>query len=202
MSEEVLEKVNKLKEADKIAFNLEQVEDKKLALRQLGQVLNEAGLVQVGAAEAEIITVYQQNVEQRLQDYLKSTHEEADKLVLNEAVLAHYQKADSEDAELVQSYKENLITYSLIVLTFANEVNALRASKNGSEYREAFERLDRHRTNVHDACLFDIKVINQMALQDGVGQFVVTELTKPNRTDYGAAIVKLCYRGMVAQLKD
>ena len=79
-------------------------------------------------------------------------------------------------------------------------MNALREVKKGEEYREAFKRIDQHRSHVHDACLDDIKLISRLASQVGRTNFVKTRLAVPNRTDYGAAIVKLCYCQMMEEL--
>ena len=202
MVDDALEKVAKLKVADKIMFNLATSSNKEEQISTVGKLLEEIGLLNSISDRKETVSIYQQNVSQRLQAYLKETQQEEVNLVFNESVLAHYARADQDDAEIVRALYQDFHSYGLIVLSFVNEVNALRAVKKGEEYRLAFGRIDRKRTQIHNDCLADIKLIERLADYDGIGPFVETKINQPNRTDYGAAIVKLCYRKMIVNIKN
>ena len=202
MVDDALEKVAKLKVADKIMFNLPANSNREEQISTVGKLLEEIGLLNSISGRKEIVSIYQHNVSQRLEAYLKQTQQEEANLVFNESVLAHYASADQDDAEIVRALYQDFHSYSLIVLSFAKEVNALRAIKKGEEYRLAFGRIDRKRTQIHNDCLADIKLIERLADQDGIGPFVETKSNQPNRTDYWASIVKLCFQEMASELDN
>lgn len=63
------------------------------------------------------------------------------------------------------------------------------------------QHLDQTRTNIHNACLSDIKIINRMAESDGLPAFADTKNRNLTRTDIGQAIVKLGCEETIANLQ-
>lgn len=197
-----LERVEKLKRVDEIIFNLkpELPQDKEFSV--VGEILIELGMI-TDNNKQEIIHAYKTDIGQRLQRYLESTKEEENKVILHEDVLQYYEalgKGDLEIAEIVQACRQDFIKYSCIVLSFDNQINALRETKQNDEYREAAKFIDHKRTEVHNNCLANLRIINRISKLERKNPFIETSIVSPTRTDYGAAVVKLCYNKMINTL--
>ena len=196
-----LEKVEKLQASDEIMFNLATKADKKVAILEVGKLLKEIGLLEADTNQEKIITTYQRSIQGRLQNYLHTNHKEKDEIVLNEEILSYYKNLDDEElAEIAQTGRKDFIKYSCIVLTFVEQINALKISEQGEAYRIAVNKLDHQRTQVHNSCLDDIKIIDRLTKIDKLQPFVSKSITDPNRTDYAAAIIKLCYYKVIEEM--
>ncbi|AZA21941.1 DUF3232 domain-containing protein [Lactobacillus helveticus] len=77
----------------------------------------------------------------------------------------------------------NFKKYALIVLRFDDQIAAWRSEKSGTDYRN--QHLDQTRTNIHNICLNDIKILNRMAENDGLPAFADTKDRKLTRIDIG-----------------
>ena len=204
MSLSSLEKVEKLKKIDEIIFDLKPdlLQDK--AFSEIGKIMIELAMIKNNNKE-EIVQAYNRDVSYRLHQYLKNNKQEKNEVILCESTLRHYEKLKREDpevAELAQTCRQDFIKYSCIVLSFNNQINALRKTKKGEQYREAAKRIDNKRTEVHNSCLADLKIINRISKMENLKPFIETNLVKPTRTDYGAAIIKLCYNRMISTLNS
>lgn len=196
-----LEKVEKLQASDEIMFNLATKADKKVAILEVGKLLKEIGLLEDDSNQEKIITTYQKSSQSRLQNYLHTNHKEKDEILLNEEILSYYENLDDKElAEIAQTGRKDFIKYSCIVLTFVEQINALKMSEQGEAYRIAVNKIDHKRTQVHDSCLNDIKIIDRLSRMDKLQPFISKSIANPNRTDYAAAIIKLCYRKMITEL--
>lgn len=204
MSLSSLEKVEKLKKIDEIIFDLKPdlLQDK--AFSEIGKIMIELAMIKNNNKE-EIVQAYKRDVSYRLHQYLKNNKQEKNEVILCESTLKHYEKLEREDpevAELAQTCRQDFIKYNCIVLSFNNQINALRKTKKGEQYREATKRIDNKRTEVHNSCLADLKIINRISKMEDLRPFIETSLVKPTRTDYGAAIIKLCYNRTISALNS
>lgn len=198
-----LEKVEKLEASDEIIFNLATLADKEKAILEVGELFKEIGLLEDGASHKEIIAAYQESIQRRLQNYLQTQRKEKEEVVLNEAILSFYENLgdkDSEKTQLARTCRQNFIKYSCIVLSFSEQMNALRMSKKNDDYQTEAKIIDHQRTQVHNNCLDDIKIIDRLTKIDKLQAFVSKSITAPNRTDYAAAIIKLCYRKVIEEM--
>ena len=100
---------------------------------------------------------------------------------------------DPDNNELViVPAREHFKEYALIVLRFNDQLAAWRNEMDGQDYRVLAENLDQHRTNIHNFCLSDIKILNRLAEKKQQVPFAASSKANPDRTDYGQAIVKYC----------
>ena len=198
-----LEKVEKLQASDEIMFNLTTLADKEKAILEVGKLFNEIGLLEDGPSQEKILASYQQSIQRRLQNYLRTQRKEKDEVVLNETILSFYENLGDKDPEKTQlgrTCRQDFIKYSCIVLSFSEQMNALRMSKKNDDYQTEAKRINHQRTQVHNSCLDDIKIIDRFTKIDKLQPFVSKSITVPNRTDYAAAIIKLCYRKVIEEM--
>ncbi|CCI87382.1 DUF3232 domain-containing protein [Lactobacillus gigeriorum] len=73
-----------------------------------------------------------------------------------------------------------------------DQLTAWRNEMDGQNYRILAQNLDHERSNIHDFCLMDIKLLDRLADINKQESFVMSQKTNPDRTDFGQAIVKAC----------
>ncbi|WP_172987362.1 DUF3232 domain-containing protein [Lactobacillus helveticus] len=86
---------------------------------------------------------------------------------------------------LARECQTNFKKYALIVLHFDDQIATWQNEKSGADYRDAVQHLDQTRTNIHNICLNDIKILNRMAENDGLPAFADTKDRKLTRIDIG-----------------
>ena len=179
-----VQEIEKLKKVDEIMFNLQNSTDPQKALLQAGEFLKGLKLIDD-----------QTNIEGIIQTYTDNLHKQLAKIIQRKAVsynwttLEYLRKyADEDGIQVEEHFKE----YALIVLRFNDQLTAWRNEMDGQNYRILAQNLDHERSNIHDFCLMDIKLLDRLANINKQESFVMSQKTNPDRTDFGQAIVKAC----------
>ncbi len=179
-----VQEIEKLKKVDEIMFNLQNSTDPQKALLQAGEFLKGLNLIDD-----------QTNIEGIIQTYTDNLHKQLAKIIQRKAVsfnwttLEYLRKyADEDGIQVEEHFKE----YALIVLRFNDQLTAWRNEMDGQNYRILAQNLDHERSNIHDFCLMDIKLLDRLADINKQESFVTSQKTNPDRTDFGQAIVKAC----------
>lgn len=179
-----VQEIEKLKKVDEIMFNLQNSTDPQKALLQAGEFLKGLNLIDD-----------QTNIEGIIQTYTDNLHKQLAKIIQRKAVsfnwttLEYLRKyADEDGIQVEEHFKE----YALIVLRFNDQLTAWRNEMDGQNYRILAQNLDHERSNIHDFCLMDIKLLDRLANINKQESFVMSQKTNPDRTGFGQAIVKAC----------
>ena len=181
------QEIEKLKKVDEIMFNLQDSVDPLKKLLQAGKLLKELKLIDNPTDTDEIIQAYTQNVYEQLNKIIERKN-----VSFNQATLDYLQKDPDNNEPVIVPAREYFKEYALIVLRFNDQLAAWRNEMDGQDYRVLAENLDQHRTNIHNFCLSDIKILNRLAEKKQQVPFAVSSKENPDRTDYGQAIVKYC----------
>ena len=181
------QEIEKLKKVDEIMFNLQDSVDPLKKLLQAGKLLKELKLIDNPTDTDEIIQAYTQNVYEQLNKIIERKN-----VSFNQATLDYLQKDPDNNEPVIVPAREYFKEYALIVLRFNDQLAAWRNEMDGQDYRVLAENLDRHRTNIHNFCLSDIKIMNRLAEKKQQVPFAASSKANPDRTDYGQAIVKYC----------
>ena len=181
------QEIEKLKKVDEIMFNLQDSVDPLKKLLQAGKLLKELKLIDNPTDTDEIIQAYTQNVYEQLNKIIERKN-----VSFNQATLDYLQKDPDNNEPVIVPAREHFKEYALIVLRFNDQLAAWRNEMDGQDYRVLAENLDQHRTNIHNFCLSDIKILNRLAEKKQQVPFAVSSKENPDRTDYGQAIVKYC----------
>lgn len=181
------QEIEKLKKFDEIMFNLQDSVDPLKKLLQAGKLLKELKLIDNPTDTDEIIQAYTQNVYEQLNKIIERKN-----VSFNQATLDYLQKDPDNNELVIVPAREHFKEYALIVLRFNDQLAAWRNEMDGQDYRVLAENLDQHRTNIHNFCLSDIKILNRLAEKKQQVPFAVSSKENPDRTDYGQAIVKYC----------
>lgn len=183
-----VQEIEKLKKVDEIMFNLQNSTDPQKALLQAGEFLKGLNLIDD-----------QTNIEGIIQTYTDNLHKQLAKIIQRKAVsfnwttLEYLRKyADEDGIQVEEHFKEYFKEYALIVLRFNDQLTAWRNEMDGHNYRILAQNLDHERSNIHDFCLMDIKLLDRLANINKQESFVMSQKTNPDRTDFGQAIVKAC----------
>ena len=181
------QEIEKLKKVDEIMFNLQDSVDPLKKLLQAGKLLKELKLIDNPTDTDEIIQAYTQNMYEQLNKIIERKN-----VSFNQATLDYLQKDPDNNESVIVPAREHFKEYALIVLRFNDQLAAWRNEMDGQDYRVLAENLDQHRTNIHNFCLSDIKILNRLAEKKQQVPFAVSSKENPDRTDYGQAIVKYC----------
>ena len=181
------QEIEKLKKVDEIMFNLQDSVDPLKKLLQAGKLLKELKLIDNPTDTDEIIQAYTQNVYEQLNKIIERKN-----VSFNQATLDYLQKDPDNNELVIVPAREHFKEYALIVLRFNDQLAAWRNEMDGQDYRVLAENLDQHRTNIHNFCLSDIKILNRLAEEKQQVPFAASSKANPDRTDYGQAIVKYC----------
>lgn len=181
------QEIEKLKKVDEIMFNLQDSVDPLKKLLQAGKLLKELKLIDNPTDTDEIIQAYTQNVYEQLNKIIERKN-----VSFNQATLDYLQKDPDNNELVIVPAREHFKEYALIVLRFNDQLSAWRNEMDGQDYRVLAENLDQHRTNIHNLCLSDIKILNRLAEKKQQVPFAASSKANPDRTDYGQAIVKYC----------
>lgn len=181
------QEIEKLKKVDEIMFNLQDSVDPLKKLLQAGKLLKELKLIDNPTDTDEIIQAYTQNVYEQLNKIIERKN-----VSFNQATLDYLQKDPDNNEPVIVPAREHFKEYALIVLRFNDQLAAWRNEMDGQDYRVLAENLDQHRTNMHNFCLSDIKILNRLAEKKQQVPFAASSKANPDRTDYGQAIVKYC----------
>ncbi|PEH06125.1 DUF3232 domain-containing protein [Lactobacillus sp. UMNPBX4] len=181
------QEIEKLKKVDEIMFNLQDSVDPLKKLLQAGKLLKELKLIDNPTDTDEIIQAYTQNVYEQLNKIIERKN-----VSFNQATLDYLQKDPDNNELVIVPAREHFKEYALIVLRFNDQLAAWRNEMDGQDYRVLAENLDQHRTNIHNFCLSDIKILNRLAEKKQQVPFAASSKANPDRTDYGQAIVKYC----------
>lgn len=181
------QEIEKLKKVDEIMFNLQDSVDPLKKLLQAGKLLKELKLIDNPTDTDEIIQAYTQNVYEQLNKIIERKN-----VSFNQATLDYLQKDPDNNELVIVPAREHFKEYALIVLRFNDQLAAWRNEMDDQDYRVLAENLDQHRTNIHNFCLSDIKILNRLAEKKQQVPFAASSKANPDRTDYGQAIVKYC----------
>ena len=181
------QEIEKLKKVDEIMFNLQDSVDPLKKLLQAGKLLKELKLIDNPTDTDEIIQAYTQNMYEQLNKIIERKN-----VSFNQATLDYLQKDPDNNEPVIVPAREHFKEYALIVLRFNDQLAAWRNEMDGQDYRVLAENLDQHRTNIHNFCLSDIKILNRLAEKKQQVPFAASSKANPDRTDYGQAIVKYC----------
>ena len=181
------QEIEKLKKVDEIMFNLQDSVDPLKKLLQAGKLLKELKLIDNPTDTDEIIQAYTQNVYEQLNKIIERKN-----VSFNQATLDYLQKDPDNNELVIVPAREHFKEYAIIVLRFNDQLAAWRNEMDGQDYRVLAENLDQHRTNIHNFCLSDIKILNRLAEKKQQVPFAASSKANPDRTDYGQAIVKYC----------
>ena len=181
------QEIEKLKKVDEIMFNLQDSVDPLKKLLQAGKLLKELKLIDNPTDTDEIIQAYTQNVYEQLNKIIERKN-----VSFNQATLDYLQKDPDNNEPVIVPAREHFKEYALIVLRFNDQLAAWRNEMDGQDYRVLAENLDQHRTNIHNFCLSDIKILNRLAEKKQQVPFAASSKANPDRTDYGQAIIKYC----------
>ena len=181
------QEIEKLKKVDEIMFNLQDSVDPLKKLLQAGKLLKELKLIDNPTDTDEIIQAYTQNVYEQLNKIIERKN-----VSFNQATLDYLQKDPDNNEPVIVPAREHFKEYALIVLRFNDQLADWRNEMDGQDYRVLAENLDQHRTNIHNFCLSDIKILNRLAEKKQQVPFAASSKANPDRTDYGQAIVKYC----------
>ncbi|WP_191335327.1 DUF3232 domain-containing protein [Lactobacillus gallinarum] len=181
------QEIEKLKKVDEIMFNLQDSVDPLKKLLQAGKLLKELKLIDNPTDTDEIIQAYTQNMYEQLNKIIERKN-----VSFNQATLDYLQKDPDNNELVIVPAREHFKEYALIVLRFNDQLAAWRNEMDGQDYRVLAENLDQHRTNIHNFCLSDIKILNRLAEKKQQVPFAASSKANPDRTDYGQAIVKYC----------
>lgn len=152
------QEIKKLKKVDEIMFNLQDSRDSQKKLLQAGELLKKLNLIDDQTDTDEIIQAYTRNVHEQLDKIIKR-----ETVSFNQATLKYLQKDPNDNELVITPAKEHFKEYALIVLRFNDQLIAWRNEMDGQDYRILAENLDHHRTNIHNFCLSDIKILNRLA---------------------------------------
>lgn len=178
------QEINKLKQVDQIMFNLANSTDSEHDLSKAVELLKHLNLTKNLLTKQELIDAYVQNISQKMPLNV-IVH-------FNMNTLNHYVTSNDDlENSLATDCQKDFKKYALIVLRFDNQIACWQNEKSGADYRAEVQQLDQMRTNIHNACLNDIKIINRMAANDNLPAFADTDNRALTRTDIGQAIVKL-----------
>lgn len=184
--------IEKIKQVDQIMFNLAESKDFKANLNKAVRLLRQTKLAKNPATEQDLINTYIKDIHKRIPLNV-IVH-------FNMDVLEYYaNSSDNLKKNLARECQTNFKKYALIVLRFDDQIAAWRSEKSGTDYRN--QHLDQTRTNIHNICLNDIKILNRMAENDGLPAFADTKNRNLTRTDIGQAIVKLGCEETIANLQ-
>ena len=186
--------IEKIKQVDQIMFNLAESKDFKANLNKAVRLLRQTKLAKNPATEQDLINTYIKDIHKRIPLNV-IVH-------FNMDVLEYYaNSSDNLKKNLAREWQTNFKKYALIVLRFDDQIATWQNEKSGADHRDAVQHLDQTRTNIHNACLSDIKIINRMAESDGLPAFADTKNRNLTRTDIGQAIVKLGCEETIANLQ-
>ena len=191
------QEIEKLKKVDEIMFNLQDSVDPLKKLLQAGKLLKELKLIDNPTDTDEIIQAYTQNVYEQLNKIIERKN-----VSFNQATLDYLQKDPDNNELVIVPAREHFKEYALIVLRFNDQLAAWRNEMDAQDYRVLAENLDQHRTNIHNFCLSDIKIMNRLAEKAHQAPFSVSSKDDPDRTDYGQAIVKFCCEDVCGVVKS
>ena len=179
-----VQEIEEIKKEDEIMFNLQNFTDPQKALLQAGEFLKELNLIED-----------QTNIEEIIQAYTDNLHKQLAKIIQRKAVSFNWttweylrKYADEDGIQVEEHFKE----YALIVLRFNDQLTAWRNEMDGQNYRILAQNLDHDRSNIHNFCLMDIKLLDRLADINKQEPFGMSQKTNPDRPDFGQAIVKAC----------
>lgn len=114
---------------------------------------------------------------------------------LEQSVLDHYLNSDDNLVkEFVEESIEDFNKYVEVVATHKDTLNSYKEQYSGQDYRDMVQKLDDHRTSIHNKCINDINVIDRAARKDNL-VFCKTpgskKLEDAHRMDLGKAIMVL-----------
>lgn len=200
------EEIAKLKKADQLLFDLNKAKDTEQQVKEAGKLLQEAGLLNddQDLNPKEIIVAYNRNLQTTIEQI---TGKKKNPVLITfdmTVPAACLQSADQMEASLASDCFRDFKNYAQIVIRFDAQVAAWRKEKSGDDYRQSFGRLDSRRTEIHNACLQDIEVLNRLAQTDEENKRSFFKIEKgkiPDRTDFGNAILKQYYQDLLAHEK-
>ncbi|AHI11690.1 DUF3232 domain-containing protein [Lactobacillus helveticus] len=179
--------IEKIKQVDQIMFNLAESKDFKANLTKAVRLLRQTKLAKNPATEQDLINTYTE--QDLINTYIKDIHKRIPLNVIvhfNMDVLEYYaNSSDNLKENLARECQTNFKKYALIVLHFDDQIATWQNEKSGADYRDAVQHLDQTRTNIHNICLNDIKILNRMAENDGLPAFADTKDRKLTRIDIG-----------------
>lgn len=198
------EEIAKLKKTDQMLFDLNKAKDVQKQVREAGKLLQEAGLLknEQGLGPKQIIAAYNKNLEKTIDQIVKKKKNPV-LITFDMNVPIHFlQSADQMEAGLASDCFRDFKNYAQIVIRFDAQVAAWRKEKSGDDFRQSFAALDSHRTEIHNACLQDIEVLNRLAQTDEENKrsfFKIEKGENPDRTDFGNAILRQYYKDLRKQ---
>lgn len=198
------EEIAKLKQADRLLFDLNKAKDAQQRILKAGKLLQEAGLFSPKQPldPKQIINFYNQHLWKTIDQIVKKKKNSV-LITFDMTWPAQFlQSADEMVASLASDCYRDFKNYAQIVICFDAQVAAWRKEKSGRDYRQSFEALDSKRTSLHNDCLQDIEVLNHLAQADEDNKksfFKIEKGKNPDRTDFGNAILRQYYQDLLKQ---
>ena len=114
----------------------------------------------------------------------------------NYIALVNAYSKDVDALELIETNMNNLNNYVSAVYAMEVQIQTLRFSLEGDEYREAVTNLDRRRRSAHEAAIAACSILNRLAGLEGVEPLYSGNLEDRNEVaEFCIAIVDELFHG-------
>lgn len=193
--------IKKLEQVDQLMFDLAKSTTPKDDILKVGQLLNEAGVLQDRSDDLKtIVAAYNQDalteIKKALRRKMRTT------VTLNLSALTPYlNNSDPDISAIVTDTLDNFKQYGQIVLRFNEKKATWQTEKSTKEYQQLFSNLDNRRTNIHNACIDNINILNRL-IANGTAFATwdnpnITQIKEIPRSDIGNAILELYVRELI-----
>lgn len=193
--------IEKLEQADRLMFDLAKSHTPQDDILKVGQLLNDAGVLQDPTDDLKtIVAAYNQDAQNEIKKALRRKMRTT--VTLNLAALTPYlNNSDPDITAIITDTLDNFKQYGQIVLRFNEKKATWQTEKSTADYQQLFSNLDSRRTNIHNACIDNINIFNRLiangapfATWDNPN---ITEIKEIPRSDIGNAILKFYVKKLI-----
>lgn len=193
--------IEKLEQADQLMFDLAKSHTPKDDILKVGHLLKEAGVLQDRSDDLKtIVAAYNQDAQTEIKKALRRKIRTTVRLNLS-SIKPYLDNSDPDITAIVTDALDNFKQYGQIVLRFNEKKATWQAEKNTADYQQLFSNLDNRRTNIHNACIDNINILNRLivygtpfASWDNPN---ITQIKEIPRSDIGNAILELYVRELI-----
>lgn len=193
--------IEKLEQADQLIFDLATSTTPKDDILKVGQLLNEAGVLQDRSDDLKtIVAAYNQDAQTEIKKALRKKMRTT--VTLNLSALTPYlNNSDPDITAIVTDALDKFKQYGQIVLRFNEKKATWQTEKSTKEYQQLFSNLDNRRTSIHNACIDNINILTRLIV-DGT-PFAswdnpnITEIKEIPRSDIGNTILELYVKELI-----
>lgn len=193
--------IEKLEQADQLMFDLAKSTTPKDDILKVGQLLNEAGVLQDRSNDLKtIVAAYNQDAQIEIKKALRRKMRTT--VTLNLSALTPYlNNSDPDITAIVTDALDKFKQYGQIVLRFNEKKATWQTEKSTADYQQLFSNLDNRRTSIHNACIDNINILNRLIV-DGTPLASwdnpnIKEIRDIPRSDIGNAILELYVRELI-----